>query len=169
MDEALRRAGEFAVEEAKERNAVNSMMTQQSLQPRSRLRGLASGSVRRSRRPAAPARSVDGAAKDSEEMSQEDINRQTLEAVTRMVKECNISAEDAMRHAEALKSVKVRKAGDAQRILLMNMVKEGNISVEDAVKHAKGMGVDMEADTQKTHGLGLAEGKIYNFGIDLCT
>lgn len=41
----------------------------------------------------------------------------------RMVQEGNITAQDAMRHAEALNSVRVRKKGDAQRILLMNMVK----------------------------------------------
>ena len=40
-----------------------------------------------------------------------------------MVQEGNITAQDAMRHAEALNSVRVRKKGDAQRILLMNMVK----------------------------------------------
>ena len=55
-----------------------------------------------------------------------------------MVQEGNISAEDAIRHAEALNSVRVRKKGDAQRILLMNMVKEGNLSIEEAMRHAKG-------------------------------
>lgn len=40
-----------------------------------------------------------------------------------MVEKGNITAEDALRHAEALNSVRVRKKGDAQRILLMNMVK----------------------------------------------
>jgi hypothetical protein len=55
-----------------------------------------------------------------------------------MVQDGNITAKDAIRHAEALNSIKVclsfasclfvsrvqvRKKGDAQRILLMNMVK----------------------------------------------
>jgi len=41
----------------------------------------------------------------------------------RMVAKGNITAQDAVRHAEALNQVRVRKKGDAQRILLMNMVK----------------------------------------------
>ena len=59
-------------------------------------------------------------------------------------------------------NIKVRKAGDAQRILLMNMVKDGNISIEEAVSHAKGMGVDVDTQQQ---GLDEAEGKIHNFGV----
>jgi hypothetical protein len=43
-----------------------------------------------------------------------------------MVAKGNITAQDAVRHAEALNQVRVRKKGDAQRILLMNMVKVGN-------------------------------------------
>lgn len=72
------------------------------------------------------------------------VGRTTMDAVARMVEEGNITKKDAIRHAEALnqvwrflldfhiqrtvhktatQQVKVRKRGDAQRILLMNMVK----------------------------------------------
>jgi hypothetical protein len=97
---------------------------------------------------------------------QAEINRQTLAAVTKMVKDGNISAEAAMKHAAKLKDVKVRKKGDAQRILLMNMVKDGHLSIEDAMKHAEGMGVDVKAAAVGGIGAGLAaaEGKIYTFG-----
>ena len=55
--------------------------------------------------------------------------RQTLMAVTKLIQENNVSAQDAMAHAKLLKDVKVRKKGDAQRILLMNMVKVSRIAV----------------------------------------
>lgn len=71
-----------------------------------------------------------------EEDDVQDIHEATLAAVhrlatgcttifhkLRMVQEGSITAEDAMRHAEFLNQVRVRKKGDAQRILLMNMVK----------------------------------------------
>ena len=80
---------------------------------------------------------------------------------------------------QSIDSCKVRKKGDAQRILLMNMVKvwessvltipifwqEGNLTIEEAMKHAQGMGVDVGGarptfeSAYKAH-----EGKIYNFG-----
>eukprot|EP00911_Craspedida_sp_UC1_P003024 UC1_evm6s2203 len=100
--------------------------------------------------------------------SKKDINKATLRAVTKMVEEGNISAKDAIRHAERLNSVRVRKQGDAQRILLMNMVKEGNLSIEDAIKHAKGMGVDVvsqQAGGTSTTGLAAQKGKVYNFAV----
>lgn len=83
-----------------------------------------------------------------------------------MVKDGNISAEAAMKHAAKLKEIKVRKKGDAQRILLMNMVKDGHLSIEDAMKHAEGMGIDVKVAERGAadYGLASAEGKIYTFG-----
>ena len=82
-----------------------------------------------------------------------------------MVQDGNITAKDAIRHAEALNQIKVRKKGDAQRILLMNMVKEGNLTIEEAMKHAVGMGVDIQARPTFESAYAAHEGKIYNFGV----
>eukprot|EP00047_Mylnosiga_fluctuans_P024651 m.166145 g.166145 ORF g.166145 m.166145 type:complete len:1343 (+) comp9898_c0_seq4:65-4093(+) len=100
------------------------------------------------------------------QLSGKDINRATMDVVTKMVQDGNLSSADALRHAEALNSVKVRKKGDAQRILLMNMVKERNISIDEAVRLAAEMGVDVNYDRQAARAsLAAAEGKIYNFGV----
>merc|ERR1711990_688284 len=72
--------------------------------------------------------------------------KKTLEAVTKLIQENNVSPQDAMEHAKLLKDVKVRKKGDAQRILLMNMVKLGNISLEDAMMHAEAFGMTDNAE-----------------------
>lgn len=104
--------------------------------------------------------------KDKESGEKKDINKATLRAVTKMVEDGNISAKDAIRHAERLNNVRVRKKGDAQRILLMNMVKEGNLSIEEAIQHAKGMGVDVVSEpTTAKSGYAAQEGKIYNFAV----
>jgi len=65
--------------------------------------------------------------------------------VTKLIQENDVSPQDAMEHAKLLKEVKVRKKGDAQRILLMNMVKMGNISLEDAMMHAEEFGMTDQA------------------------
>ena len=62
-------------------------------------------------------------------------SQKTLDAVTKLIQENDVTPQEAMVHAKLLSSVTVRKKGDAQRILLMNMVKLGNISQENAVKH----------------------------------
>jgi hypothetical protein len=61
----------------------------------------------------------------------------TLDAVTKLIQENDVTPQEAMVHAKLLSAVTVRKKGDAQRILLMNMVKLGNISIEDALQHMK--------------------------------
>eukprot|EP00051_Salpingoeca_urceolata_P007194 m.95448 g.95448 ORF g.95448 m.95448 type:complete len:1713 (-) comp15154_c1_seq2:26-5164(-) len=104
--------------------------------------------------------------KAMEARSAKEVNRATLDAVSKMVQEGNITAKDAIRHAEMLNSIKVRKKGDAQRILLMNMVKEGNISINDAVRHAEGMGVDLKGPPPNSNSaFKRHEGKVYNFPV----
>ena len=101
-----------------------------------------------------------------------------------MIKEGNVSASEARRQAAKLNGIKVRKRGDAQRILLMNLVKDGNISLALALKHAKrcargrraacaagadgggSMGVDLGDPEALRTGYGVNDGKIYNFVVD---
>jgi uncharacterized membrane protein YkoI len=76
-----------------------------------------------------------GAAAAAAAKRKQSDSQKTLDAVTRLIQDNDVSPEDALKHAKMLSSVTVRKKGDAQRILLMNMVKMGNISIEDAMKH----------------------------------
>ena len=77
------------------------------------------------------------------------INSQTLAAVQRMIKDGNVSASEARRHAANLNKITVRKRGDAQRILLMNMVKDGNISLAIANRSRDGRTELWVVDTVK--------------------
>ena len=73
----------------------------------------------------------------------------------RLVKEGKLSMDEAKKQTRMLANVKVRKAGDVSRILLMNLVKSGHITIEDAVDDAKKMGVDV--DTGRGRFIALAD------------
>lgn len=154
MDDALKQAGELEKDEQEEQQLARDRADTISSKPSFRKK--AKSPSPQKTKPASATHDSDG------NVSNAEINRQTLAVVTQMVKDGKVTAEEAKRHARALANIKVRKAGDAQRILLMNMVKEGNISIEEAVSHAKGMGVDVDA---KKSGLEEVEGKIHNFGV----
>jgi hypothetical protein len=149
MDDALKQASELEAEEQEVRNTASS---------KERSMTLTNHSIRRKPDGHAltPSPQKDSNNNEEPELSAAEINRQTLAVVTQMVKDGKVTAEEAKRHARQLANIKVRKAGDAQRILLMNMVKDGNISIEEAVSHAKGMGVDV--DSKQNKGLDEAEG-----------
>lgn len=75
-------------------------------------------------------------------------SQKTLDAVTKLIQENDVTPQEAMVHAKLLSSVTVRKKGDAQRILLMNMVKLGNISIEDAMRHIEENEMTKQEETE---------------------
>jgi polyhydroxyalkanoate synthesis regulator phasin len=114
MDDALKQASELEAEEQQVRTTADKKERSMTINNQS--------VKRKPGRSPTPSPQKDGRGSQSSEgpeLSAAEINRQTLAVVTQMVKDGKVTAEEAKRHARQLANIKVRKAGDAQRILLV--------------------------------------------------